>query len=53
MDKVNILGVPVDVIDRPALLRRIDELASASSVSLVNNVNAHACNLAVSDPEFL
>ncbi len=53
MDKVNILGIPVDVIDRPELLQKIDELATTQGVSLVNNVNAHACNLACSDPEFL
>ncbi|MBC8207302.1 MAG: WecB/TagA/CpsF family glycosyltransferase [Kiritimatiellales bacterium] len=52
MDKVELLGIPVDVIDRPALLQKIDELAASPGVSLVNNVNAHACNLAVSDPEF-
>lgn len=52
MDKVDILGVPVDVIDQPGLLSRIDELAGKPGVSLVNNVNAHACNLACSDPEF-
>jgi len=52
MDKVNILGIPVDVIDRPKLLQRIDELAGTPGVSLVNNVNAHACTLAASDPKF-
>ena len=52
MEQVNILGIPVDVIDRPQLLERIDELAASPGVSLVNNVNAHACNLAFSDPEF-
>ncbi len=53
MEKVNILGVSVDVIDRAALLGKIDELAMAPRVSLVNNANVHACNLAFSDPEFL
>jgi N-acetylglucosaminyldiphosphoundecaprenol N-acetyl-beta-D-mannosaminyltransferase len=52
MDKVDILGVPVDVIDRTQLLSKIDELAMTPGVSLVNNVNAHACNLAFSDPDF-
>ena len=52
MDKANILGVPVDVIDRRQLLEKIDALAAVGGVSLVNNVNAHACNLACSDPEF-
>lgn len=52
MDKVNLLGIGVDVIDRQGLLERIDELTAAPGVSLVNNVNAHACNLACSDPEF-
>lgn len=52
MDKVNILGVQVDVIDRPQLLTEIDRLAAARRPALVNNVNVHACNLAFSDPEF-
>lgn len=52
MDKVNILGIPVDVIDRPQLLETIDALAASPGVSLVNNVNVHACNLASADPEF-
>ncbi|HKL20617.1 MAG TPA: WecB/TagA/CpsF family glycosyltransferase, partial [Tichowtungia sp.] len=52
MKKVDILGIPVDVIDRPQLLETIDELAVAPGVSLVNNVNVNACNLAVSDSEF-
>ena len=53
MEQVNILGIPVDVIDRPQLLERIDELAASPGVWLVNNVNVHACNLAASDPAFL
>ncbi len=52
MEKVNILDLTVDVIDRPELLQKIDELATAPGVSLVNNLNAHACNLAASDAEF-
>lgn len=53
MEKVNILGIQTDVIDPPALLEKIDFLAREPGVSLVNNVNVHACNLACSDPEFL
>lgn len=52
MDKVNILGVQVDVIDQPQLLAEIDRLASAQRPALVNNVNVHACNIAYADPEF-
>lgn len=52
MDKVNILGIGVDVIDRPQLLAEIDQLVAAQRPALVNNVNVHACNLAYSDPEF-
>lgn len=53
MDKVNILGIPVDGIDRPQLLAEIDRLVTAQRPALVNNVNVHACNLAYSDPDFL
>jgi len=53
MDKVNILGIPVDVVDPPQLLSEIDRLAALQRPALVNNVNVHACNLACSDPEFL
>lgn len=52
MDKVNILGIHVDVMDRPQLLAEIDRLAAAQRPALVNNVNVHACNLAYNDPEF-
>ena len=52
MAKVNVLDIAVDVIDQPELLRRIDELAEESRVAWVNNVNVHACNLAVEQPEF-
>lgn len=52
MDKTNILGIAVNVIDRSQLFRTIDALAPRSSVSLVNNVNAHACNLACCDAPF-
>lgn len=53
MEKVNILGISVDVIDRPQLLAEIDRLVVEQRPALVNNVNVHACNLACSDPEFL
>jgi len=53
MEKVNILGIQTDVIDRPQLLAEIDRLAVIQRPTLVNNVNVHACNLAFSDPEFL
>jgi N-acetylglucosaminyldiphosphoundecaprenol N-acetyl-beta-D-mannosaminyltransferase len=52
MDKSNILGIQVDVIDRSQLLAEIDRLAAAQRPAMVNNVNAHACNLAYADPEF-
>jgi len=53
MDKINILGIQVDVIDRPQLLAEIDRLAAARRPALVNNVNVNACNIAYTDPEFL
>ena len=53
MEKVKLLDIPVDVIDRPQLLAAIDRLAADRRPALVNNVNVHACNLAVSDPEFM
>jgi len=53
MDKINILGIQVDVIDQPQLLTEIDRLAAAQRPALVNNVNVHACNIAYTDPEFL
>jgi N-acetylglucosaminyldiphosphoundecaprenol N-acetyl-beta-D-mannosaminyltransferase len=52
MDKVNILGVNVNVIDQPELLEEIDRLAAAQRPALVNNVNINACNIACEDPEF-
>ena len=52
MDKVEILGIQIDVINQPQLLAEIDRLAAAQRPALVNNVNVHACNLACSDPEF-
>jgi len=52
MDKVNILGINVDVIDRPQLLAEIDRLVAAQRPALVNNVNVHACNIAYADLEF-
>ena len=53
MDKINILGINVDVINQPELLAEIDRLAAAQKPALVNNVNVNACNLAYNDPEFL
>ena len=47
-----ILGIDVSIVDRPDLLRAIDELARRKSPALVNNVNVHACNLAFEQPEF-
>ena len=52
MDKINILGIQVDVIDQPQLLAEIDRLAAAQRPALVNNVNVNACNIAYADPEF-
>lgn len=52
MDKVNILGINVDVVDQPELLAEIDRLAAAQRPALVNNVNVNACNIAYADPEF-
>jgi len=51
MEKVNILGIDVFVIDQPELLDEIDRLAAAQRPALVNNVNIHACNTACRDPE--
>jgi len=50
--KVNILGVRVSFVDLPALLNAIDKLAEEKRPALINNVNAHACNLAYICPEF-
>ena len=52
MDKINILGIQVDVIDQPQLLAEIDRLAAAQRPALVNNVNVNACNIAYTDSEF-
>lgn len=52
MDSVSILGVAVQVIDREQLLAELDHLAEKRTTALVNNVNVHACNLAVRDPFF-
>jgi N-acetylglucosaminyldiphosphoundecaprenol N-acetyl-beta-D-mannosaminyltransferase len=52
MDKINILGIQVDVIDQPQLLAEIDRLAAAQRPALINNVNVNACNIAYADPEF-
>lgn len=52
MNRVNILGISVDVIDQPDLLERIDRFAAKRRSALVNNVNVHACNLAFEQPEF-
>lgn len=52
MDKVDILGIQVDVLDQPQLLAEIDRLAAAQRPALVNNVNANACNIAWADREF-
>ena len=52
MEQVNILGIPVDVIDSPQLLAEIDRLAEIKRPAMVNNANVNACNLACSDPEF-
>lgn len=52
MDKVDILGIQVDVLDQQQLLAEIDRLAAAQRPALVNNVNANACNIAWADREF-
>jgi N-acetylglucosaminyldiphosphoundecaprenol N-acetyl-beta-D-mannosaminyltransferase len=52
MKKTDILGVQVDIVDRPQLLAEIDRLADARKPALVHNVNVHACNLACRDPAF-
>lgn len=52
MDKINILGINVDVINQPELLAEIDRLTAAQRPALVNNVNVNACNLAYNDSEF-
>jgi N-acetylglucosaminyldiphosphoundecaprenol N-acetyl-beta-D-mannosaminyltransferase len=52
MDKINILGVNVDVINQPELLAEIDRLAAVRRPALVNNVNVHACNIACKDQKF-
>jgi N-acetylglucosaminyldiphosphoundecaprenol N-acetyl-beta-D-mannosaminyltransferase len=52
MDKVNILGINVDVVSRTELLTEIDRLAASQRPALINNVNVNACNIACDDPEF-
>lgn len=47
-----ILGIDISVVDLPDLLRAIDGLAQRNRPGLVNNVNVHACNLAIEQPAF-
>jgi N-acetylglucosaminyldiphosphoundecaprenol N-acetyl-beta-D-mannosaminyltransferase len=48
-DKVNILDIQVDVIDRKGLLQEIDFLVQANQPARINTVNVHTCNLAYDD----
>ena len=53
MEKVNLLGIQIGVVDHARLLEEIDRLASLDRPALVNNVNVYACNIACTDPHFL
>lgn len=53
-DKViDILGVPVAVLDMPALLDRVEELLAAPGCAVAYGVNAYALNLTCQFPDFL
>lgn len=50
---LNILGVPVAVLDMASLLARIEELLGAPGCAVAYGVNAHTLNLAYRDPGYL
>ncbi|MDZ4198934.1 MAG: WecB/TagA/CpsF family glycosyltransferase [Kiritimatiellia bacterium] len=49
---VSLLGIRVSVIDPPGVIDEIARRRSGPGCALINNVNIHACNLAVEQPEF-
>lgn len=50
---LNILGVPVGVLDMESLLARIEELLEAPGCAVAYGVNAHALNLTCRYPDYL
>ncbi len=52
IERTEILGVPVAVLDRPAALAEIARLAADDPPAHVAYVNAHTLNLAARDPEY-
>lgn len=52
MKHVKLLDISVSVVDQPELLAGIEALVVSGRGGLVNNVNIHACNLAVENPAF-
>ena len=49
---IRLLGIRISVVDVDGVLREMDDLVARPACSLVNNVNIHACNLAVEQPGF-
>jgi len=49
---MNILGVPVAVLDMDALVARLEELIAAPGCGAAYGVNAHSLNLACQHPDF-
>ncbi|NDZ93619.1 WecB/TagA/CpsF family glycosyltransferase [Streptomyces sp. SID6673] len=50
--RLNLWGVPIDVLSRHEALSRIALLASGSDPAFVSFANAHVLNLAAGDPEY-
>lgn len=50
---LNILGVPVEVLDMASLLARMEELIAAPGCATAYGVNAHALNLTYRYPDYL
>jgi N-acetylglucosaminyldiphosphoundecaprenol N-acetyl-beta-D-mannosaminyltransferase len=49
---VCVLGVHISILNEKDVLQIIDEKVALGHPALINNVNAHACNLAYTTPEF-
>lgn len=49
---INILGVPVAVLDMDALVARLEKLIAAPGCAAAYGVNAHSLNLACQHPDF-
>lgn len=52
IESIRLLGIRISVVDVEGVLSRIGQQVEEPGCSLVNNVNIHACNLAVEQPEF-